>query len=262
MKNSIKIFAVKIDQIIESQQFDQLIKFLDKSERTKIQGIKEARDAQRSLFSRLLIRIALIQLYGKTNEELVFKTNQYGKIYLKNFENVYFNTSHSDDWIVCCLDTNEIGIDIERIRPINVNIAKRFFSHDEYKYIERTTGDEQIVSFFRIWTAKESYVKAKGMGLSLALNSFSIDVHDQISKTYLLKDENWECCQLNFDEDYAMTICFSNVSTITKRLGIYYLSLDMILDLISKKLNINEVAISQVHKVSSWGILKSPDSDS
>ncbi|MFD2875899.1 4'-phosphopantetheinyl transferase family protein [Paenibacillus rhizoplanae] len=52
--------------------------------------------------------------------------------------NLKFNISHSGDWVVVAIDSMEIGIDIEQIITMNLEIAERFFAQEEYKYIAKT----------------------------------------------------------------------------------------------------------------------------
>jgi 4'-phosphopantetheinyl transferase len=69
---------------------------------------------------------------------------------------------------------HEIGIDVEdSTRKIDINIADRFFSRQESEVIRRTKEGEKKGVFFDFWTLKESYIKAKGGGLSIPLDKFS-----------------------------------------------------------------------------------------
>ena len=75
--------------------------------------------------------------------------------------------------MVCFCD-EPVGVDIEKIRDVNLKIKDRFFCTAEKENI-KTNED-----FFRIWTAKESYIKYLGTGLHTPLNSFdtgSLDVN-------------------------------------------------------------------------------------
>ena len=70
---------------------------------------------------------------------------------------------------------------MELIEKIDLNVAKRFFSETEYDFLSgKNTEEEKTVSFYRIWTLKESYVKALGEGLSIPLNAFDIVFENEI----------------------------------------------------------------------------------
>ena len=95
--------------------------------------------------------------------------NSYGKPYLKNYSDVYFNISHCCELAVCAVGKSEIGIDAENIREYRPNVVKRAFSEREQEILEKS--EDKNRDFFRIWTLKESFVKAIGIGVSYPLKS-------------------------------------------------------------------------------------------
>jgi 4'-phosphopantetheinyl transferase len=90
--------------------------------------------------------------------------------------NIFFNLSHSGKWILCGVGDKNIGLDVEIIKEINLNVAKRFYADEEYYSIIAVSKYEQQRLFYRYWTLKESYIKAEGLGLSIPLNSFSFQI--------------------------------------------------------------------------------------
>ena len=66
-----------------------------------------------------------------------------------------------------------MGADIEKVRNVNLRIAKRFFSKSECAALDAQEDSLKKRDLFRIWTLKESFVKAVGTGMHTALNSFS-----------------------------------------------------------------------------------------
>jgi 4'-phosphopantetheinyl transferase len=72
-----------------------------------------------------------------------------------------------------------VGIDLESVRPIEVlDLARRFFSAVEVRALISTAPDEQLAAFYRCWTRKESFVKARGDGLSLPLAAFDVYIDE------------------------------------------------------------------------------------
>jgi 4'-phosphopantetheinyl transferase len=86
-----------------------------------------------------------------------------------------FSVSHTDGLVMCAVAVGrDIGADVERVLDCApLDIADRFFASEEAKAIRASNGAEQTISFFTYWTLKESYVKARGLGLSLQMNKFS-----------------------------------------------------------------------------------------
>ena len=60
-----------------------------------------------------------------------------GKTYLAQYPGVQFNLSHSGPWGVCALSGAPVGVDVELVRPLRQNVARRFFTAGEQAYLER-----------------------------------------------------------------------------------------------------------------------------
>lgn len=124
-------------------------------------------DKKRMVAGEMLARKTIAEWCSVAPECIVFDTKERGKPYVVNF-NVEFNISHSGDIVVCAVDDKPIGIDIEKIRPIDLSISYKFCNNDELKYIFDTTisKDEAIIRFFKIWTYKEAYFKFIETGIT------------------------------------------------------------------------------------------------
>jgi hypothetical protein len=88
-----------------------------------------------------------------------------------------FNMSHTTGLVVCAagLD-NEIGVDVEANDHLNseLELAEHFFAPEEISLLRGAIESERRHIFLRIWTLKEAYIKATGLGLACPLNSFAI----------------------------------------------------------------------------------------
>ena len=93
-----------------------------------------------------------------------------GKPYLPGYPGLHFNLSHSGPWGVCALSKAPVGVDVELVRPLRYDLARRFFTPGEQAWLRGRPEGE----FFRLWTRKESFLKALGKGLTLPLDSFSV----------------------------------------------------------------------------------------
>ncbi|MBQ4119236.1 MAG: 4'-phosphopantetheinyl transferase superfamily protein [Clostridia bacterium] len=112
--------------------------------------------------------------------ELILSKGNHGKPYFENLPDFHFNISHSGNFQVIAISNRPIGIDVERLKSVNPNVAKRFCK-DEYGYITECDSDYR---FIEIWTKKEAYLKYLGEGLHGGLNSFSALKTDIPIKTF------------------------------------------------------------------------------
>ena len=106
---------------------------------------------------------------------------------------VCFNLSHSHGVALIALGCNrQIGIDIELIRPefAGEEIAKRYFSPREIEELSKLPVEMRAEGFFLCWTRKEAYVKARGDGLHVPLDSFSVSVSPDTPAKLLSADES------------------------------------------------------------------------
>ncbi|HLD16378.1 MAG TPA: 4'-phosphopantetheinyl transferase superfamily protein [Coxiellaceae bacterium] len=114
---------------------------------------------------------------------LVLEKGPRGKPYLKD-HSLEFNFSYSHCVATMAVARQPIGVDVEPIsRTVDyLAIAKRFFSPEEYHQLAAINPLEQVSAFFCLWTRKEAFVKAKGLGLSFGLDQFVVDLERDSSR--------------------------------------------------------------------------------
>ena len=89
--------------------------------------------------------------------------------------NLRFNLSNTTGLVACAVSMDcEIGIDVENItRTVDADaVAPSVFAPAELADFREAGLEDQRERFFSYWTLKESYIKARGMGLSLPLDAF------------------------------------------------------------------------------------------
>ena len=161
---------------VENLDLKKAYSSVSKDRQDKIDFYRFEKDKKLSAGAYLLLK-KLLSEENITNP--LFKTEKYGKAYISNFENVYFNLSHSGKMVLCAISDREVGVDIEYSDPkIDLNIAKLYFYNGEYESImnSQNPADE----FFKYWILKESYMKYTGLGMNLKLDSFEIKIGDEI----------------------------------------------------------------------------------
>jgi 4'-phosphopantetheinyl transferase len=136
------------------------------------------RDA--NTITRALLRTVLSQYDDCPPQCWEFAAHAHGRPYIASpATDLQFNLSHSSEWVVCAVSRiSVIGVDIERCnRNVDVlRLARRFFSAREYRDVQACTQRERKQRFFDYWTLKESYIKARGEGISLGLDKFGFGI--------------------------------------------------------------------------------------
>lgn len=133
----------------------------------------------------------------------IIDTHRYGKPYLKNYSSIQFNLAHSEDYVICAVSDTPVGVDIECIHDIDLDVAKNYFDSDEYEYI---LNSNNINAFFELWVLKESYMKMTGLGFSMDPKDISIKIDNGMR---LINTQNncklglWNVC----DGNYIVGLC-------------------------------------------------------
>lgn len=108
-----------------------------------------------------------------------FRENHYGRpeiIAPSAYAGLKFNISHTKGLVACAATSGmEIGVDVESVDRITDfdRIAKRCFAPEENAALALLPGEKKKERFFAYWTLKESYIKARGVGLSLSTSRFA-----------------------------------------------------------------------------------------
>lgn len=99
------------------------------------------------------------------------RTNENGKPIV---EGICFNLSHSGDYVICAVSEKPVGCDIEKIKEAPKQVEKRAFSPEENSYLKSFSGDAYNREFFHLWTKKESFLKMKGIGIRVPLQTLEM----------------------------------------------------------------------------------------
>lgn len=205
----IEVYSICINEEQGSELYPMMLNYVPPSKREAVSRYHQPIDAQRSLMGEILARLGICSRLQVTNDELNFNKNEFGKPELSHDSGCYFNISHAGDWVICAFSERPVGVDIEHIKPIDYSIADRFFTRNEYLALMSRTGLDQLTYFYRLWTLKESYIKAVGKGLSIPLHSFSFEIGDNNKVSAELGDGVTPCYfkqYLEYDE-YVLSLC-------------------------------------------------------
>ena len=139
-----------------------------------------ATDARRFIAARAILRRLLAIYLGADGGALRFEYGRYGKPRLSGAvgHTLCFSVAHSAGAALFAFGRGRrIGVDLELIRdPAPLDVARQFFATDELEALLSLAPAEQAPAFYRCWTRKEAYLKAKGVGLSAPLDAFAVSL--------------------------------------------------------------------------------------
>ncbi len=176
--------------------------------RRKTDRFKFRKDKNLCLGAGMLLDYGL-RAYGLREAELHYGLLDHGKPYFMEEPTIHFNISHSGTKVMASFADCEIGCDIEKIADADLKIAERFFCDSEYAAImEKRTPQEQNELFYRLWTLKESFLKATGLGLSLPLHAFEIALYDQnLRVQHTVNEKTYACKEFDVIPGYKSALC-------------------------------------------------------
>ena len=157
---------------------------IDRTKKERINRHKEKSRRETLILSDHLAKFAISKYCGVSEEDIEFRYNSLGKPLALGLD-VHFNISHSGDYVVLVISDNPCGIDIEVIREVNLNTAKRFCNQNELELIENSS--DKHIEFLKIWTKKEAYFKSVGCGIATELKL--LDTTKEIYFNTIINDD-------------------------------------------------------------------------
>ncbi len=216
----IHIWCAFCEAITEPALLERYRQLLTDAERRQEARFHFAQDRHRYLVTRALVRTTLSRYVDIPPESWTFTANAYGRPTVSNPDpparRISFNLSHTRRLVVLAVaDDFTVGVDTEDTlaRTAPLEIAERFFAPEEVAALCALPLAEQPERFFRYWTLKESYIKARGMGLSIPLDQFAFDFPSsggiRIALQPVLQDaaDNWCFWQLRIKPGHMIAVC-------------------------------------------------------
>lgn len=153
--------------------------FLDAEERAVYDRYRVDFKKIEFLLGRALLKGLLGERLGLRPQEVAFRKNDYGKLFLARDEQPFhFNLTHSGRMIACVISPLQVGVDVEQGDVDHLSVMNSVFTPQEQEHVNQAPLATRLQAFFRIWTRKEAYVKAVGMGLSIPPDSFSVPIEE------------------------------------------------------------------------------------
>lgn len=174
--NCITVWTAALDAIPEAC-WPRLATLLDAGERERAAGFAFERHRRQFVAAHALKRLMLSAAVGAPGpEDWTFEIGAQGKPKVSGTPGSHFNISHCDGLAACAVSpTVEIGVDVECLeRPVPLELAGRYFAVAECALLSGMPEAQRPLGFFRLWTLKEAYIKATGLGLAQTLGDFAM----------------------------------------------------------------------------------------
>ena len=163
--------------------------FLTTDDKKRLNKINSIKSRYEFISSHSLLNCTLSSILNIPASSLRLSYNTHGKPYLdhkclkKNNQELFFSLSHSKEKTALAISTAiETGLDIEQTSTRNLHsclrLARRYYHPTEQEYIHSTKNEhKQLKRFYKIWTLKESYLKAIGTGINIELKSLCFTIN-------------------------------------------------------------------------------------
>lgn len=173
--HSVNLYWMDTAILTDAAVFDAAYRMLPQWRKDKADFYLRASDQRLSVGAGLLFLQGLKDCRISVQDAAV-SFGRYGKPRLCEYPKIHFNLSHAKDLAVAVFADTDVGCDVEQEEQSDLTLAERFFCSCEYEDLMRFQESEaRDREFCRLWTLKESFVKATGLGLGrLPLDSFEI----------------------------------------------------------------------------------------
>lgn len=255
-KDSFRYYFKLKDWIPTNLSLVQAFRCIQTEERERISKFHFKEDFKAALIGRLLLRKIVNQRFDLNNREIKLIRNEHGRPILACDESTDdqifnqtggddyslahlsdavdslkfdFNISHQGDYCVAVGENvRQIGVDVMKIEKRSnrtlddyFDLMRRKFTKGEWSFINSGRSDcERLKRFMRLWTLKESFVKAEGCGLTIDLQKIDFNcrtdhlVTNRITCDTVLKFDNklqtnWTFVEYLLDDDYCVAIAIN-----------------------------------------------------
>ncbi len=201
---------------------------LDDGERTRADRYAFDRDRRHFVITRALLRMTLAEALGRAPADLRFDFGPQDKPFLarpRAGSALQFNVSHAGDVAVIATAWHHlVGVDVERVRAdiAFATVAERLFSPRERAELADVASASRVRAFFNIWTRKEAYIKAHGLGLSMPLDSFDVAVAPSASEALVATRPDpgdaarWSVRPLSAPPGYVAAVAYSAHASVPR----------------------------------------------
>ena len=205
-KQPLHLWCAYPDDLLAEGAAEACSALLGEDERERVSRFRFERHKRESLATRALMRTALSCYRPLPARAWQFKLNEHGKPAVQPECGLRFNLSNSLGLVVCLVaEGAEVGVDVEPVERAEsiLKLAPKVFSEAEQAQLESLEGAAKLDRALSLWTLKEAYIKARGLGLALPLDKFSFlfggeaGIRLEIDRSLEDEGARWRFCQLD-----------------------------------------------------------------
>jgi len=195
-----KLYLASVAPLSDEAAFSRLLQTVMEARREKVLRCRDAGGKRLLLGAGMLLEKALAA-EGLTASD--YAETPEGKPFLPSLPDFRFSLSHSGETVLCAVSERELGCDVERVRNFDLRLAERFFHPEESAYLSALPEGERQAAFFRLWTLKESYMKARGLGFALPMSAFAISFDGGIRASGADDGRDWRFLSFREGDSFA-----------------------------------------------------------
>ncbi len=166
-------FIFDVENLTDAE-YEKWFSLMTKEKQERVSRYKDSKRRKCSVAGEMLVKGYIGKALNIAPECLEVLDDENGKPYIENCK-IHFNISHCENILVYAFSEEEIGIDVEKIKPKSLAVLKSFFSQEEQEYVlghtpcekdfQKCDNIEALEKFYRIFTLKEAICKKSGIGI-------------------------------------------------------------------------------------------------
>ncbi|BAU54964.1 4'-phosphopantetheinyl transferase family protein [Mucilaginibacter gotjawali] len=207
INNQADIWRINIHS--NSSSIQNLSTLLTRDEQVKAGRFLHKHDSDRYIISRGALKLIMGRYLNRKPALIEIETGENKKPYIKDSP-LFYNLSHSGDWIILAVSDALIGIDTELVNNSYdfSDVINEYFSPEESHFINQEKSTER---FFMLWTRKEALTKATGKGLDEDLKFIPcLDGQHYLKGNILSSHNNWTVSSFMLHKDYFASAAISD----------------------------------------------------
>jgi len=217
LDGEIHVYRVYLNPLTD-EAYQSLFELLDEEEQSRATRIRHRQTQCSFAIARASLRVILARYLSIKPGDIRLVTGAKGKPRLagtKTDQGLVFNVTHSGDCgLIACARDTALGVDVESHRPMKEvdGIAERCFSVTELAAWRKLPSSQKLEAFFALWSFKEAFAKATGEGITMGLQSCTVDRYPQprflsVPSPYG-QPEEWRLVAIDAGVGYSAGICY------------------------------------------------------